>query len=275
MAGFKKSGNFVHYTLTPLTDIHLHSNKTAELGPNGNIQYVYIFSVVAVLVLLIACVNFMNLSTARSSSRSKEVGVRKVLGSLRRNLIIQFLVVNEWNLHAKIITHAPFVSVLRISGHSPLLWPPLEEEGVFLGDFWAIFGEIYAFLLIFCGFLIVFHWFSLFFHQFSMISIQFLQDLTRKIKKKNKKVQKFHKKLGNIQEQSKKRVKKLVRKIAEEIAEEIENKNRMQKIACKKLYKKITQKIAHKKLLKKIFQNLSFQNFPFPKKRRFFFLCFY
>ncbi|MCW3116894.1 MAG: hypothetical protein JWM28_976 [Chitinophagaceae bacterium] len=92
MEGFKKSGNFVHYTLTPVTDIHLHSNKTAELGPNGSMQYVYIFSVVAVLVLLIACVNFMNLSTARSSSRSKEVGVRKVLGSLRSNLITQFLV---------------------------------------------------------------------------------------------------------------------------------------------------------------------------------------
>ncbi|MES1217349.1 MAG: ABC transporter permease, partial [Bacteroidota bacterium] len=92
MDDFKKSGNFVHYTLTPLTDIHLHSNKTGELGPNGNVQYVYIFSVVAILVLLIACVNFMNLSTARSSSRSKEVGVRKVLGSLRRSLVIQFLV---------------------------------------------------------------------------------------------------------------------------------------------------------------------------------------
>ena len=92
MKDFKKTGNFVHYSLTPITDIHLHSNKTAELGPNGNIQYVYIFSVAALLVLLIACVNFMNLSTARSSSRSKEVGVRKVLGSMRRNLVIQFLV---------------------------------------------------------------------------------------------------------------------------------------------------------------------------------------
>jgi putative ABC transport system permease protein len=91
MNGFKKTGNFVHYTLTPLADIHLHSNKTAELGPNGSIEYVYIFSAIAILVLLIACVNFMNLSTARSSNRSKEVGVRKVLGSAKRNLIAQFL----------------------------------------------------------------------------------------------------------------------------------------------------------------------------------------
>jgi putative ABC transport system permease protein len=88
---FKKSGNWARYNLMPLTRIHLYSDKTAELGPNGNIQYVYIFSAIAVFILLIACVNFMNLSTARSSNRAKEVGVRKVLGSNRQNLITQFL----------------------------------------------------------------------------------------------------------------------------------------------------------------------------------------
>lgn len=88
---FKKSGNHVSYNLMPLKDIHLHSNKTAELNANGNIQYVYIFSAIAVFILLIACVNFMNLSTAHSASRAREVGVRKVLGSLKTNLIAQFL----------------------------------------------------------------------------------------------------------------------------------------------------------------------------------------
>jgi putative ABC transport system permease protein len=88
---FKKSGNWARYNLMPLTRIHLYSDKAAELGPNGNIQYVYIFSAIAVFILLIACVNFMNLSTARSSNRAKEVGVRKVLGSNRQNLITQFL----------------------------------------------------------------------------------------------------------------------------------------------------------------------------------------
>lgn len=88
---FKKSGGFLNYSLMPLTDIHLYSNKSAELGVNGNIQYVYIFSLIALLILIIACVNFMNLSTARSSGRAKEVGVRKVLGSARKNLIGQFL----------------------------------------------------------------------------------------------------------------------------------------------------------------------------------------
>jgi putative ABC transport system permease protein len=88
---FKKSGNFEKHFLTPLTSIHLHSDKVAELGANSNIQYVYIFSAIAFFILLIACVNFMNLSTARSANRAREVGVRKVLGSLKANLVKQFL----------------------------------------------------------------------------------------------------------------------------------------------------------------------------------------
>jgi putative ABC transport system permease protein len=75
----------------PLTDIHLHSARFPELAPNGNAQYVYIFSVVAAFILLIACINFMNLSTARSASRAKEVGIRKVLGTEKKYLVGQFL----------------------------------------------------------------------------------------------------------------------------------------------------------------------------------------
>lgn len=87
----KKSGSYIKYSLMPLTDIHLRSDRTAEIGNNSNIQYVYIFSVVAIFLLVIACVNFMNLATARSSNRAKEVGVRKALGSERSSLISQFL----------------------------------------------------------------------------------------------------------------------------------------------------------------------------------------
>ena len=79
------------YHLMPLEDIHLRSNKGYEMEPNGNITYVYIFSFVAILILIIACVNFMNLSTARSANRAKEVGIRKVAGSTKGNLITQFL----------------------------------------------------------------------------------------------------------------------------------------------------------------------------------------
>lgn len=88
---FKKNGNYEKHYLTPLTSIHLYSDKEAELSANSNIQYVYIFSAIAFFILLIACVNFMNLSTARSANRAREVGVRKVLGSLKSNLVKQFL----------------------------------------------------------------------------------------------------------------------------------------------------------------------------------------
>ncbi len=85
-----KTGSYYRYGMISLTDIHLKAKETQDLGINGDIQYVYIFSIVALFVLLIACINFMNLSTARSSKRAKEVGIRKVLGSLRYQLMAQF-----------------------------------------------------------------------------------------------------------------------------------------------------------------------------------------
>jgi putative ABC transport system permease protein len=87
----QSKGNHFIYHMMPLTDIHLHSNKQYEYEVNGDVTYVYIFSVIAIFILLIACVNFMNLSTARSANRAKEVGIRKVVGSLRTSLIAQFL----------------------------------------------------------------------------------------------------------------------------------------------------------------------------------------
>jgi putative ABC transport system permease protein len=88
---FEANGNFIRLNLTALTDIHLHSNRQQEFWGNGNIQYIYMFSAIAVFILLLACINFMNLSTARSANRAHEVGVRKVLGSSRKYLIAQFL----------------------------------------------------------------------------------------------------------------------------------------------------------------------------------------
>jgi len=77
--------------LQPLTDIHLFSHLDYEISPNSEISYIYIFSAIAVFVLLIACINFMNLATARSASRGREAGMRKALGAHRGQLIRQFL----------------------------------------------------------------------------------------------------------------------------------------------------------------------------------------
>ncbi|WP_242617505.1 ABC transporter permease [Cecembia calidifontis] len=74
-----------------ITDIHLHSNLDSELEPNSSIEYVYIYTAIAIFILLIACVNFMNLATARSAKRALEVGLRKVLGAEKELLVGQFM----------------------------------------------------------------------------------------------------------------------------------------------------------------------------------------
>jgi putative ABC transport system permease protein len=80
MDEFEKAGNKLVYSMMPITDIHLHSDRAFELSPSGNMQYVYIFSAVAIFILLIACINFMNLTTARSSKRAREVGYKESSG---------------------------------------------------------------------------------------------------------------------------------------------------------------------------------------------------
>jgi len=80
-----------NFKLQPLTDIHLKSNIRWELEPNGNIDYVYIMSAAAIFILIIACVNFMNLTSAKSTERAKEIGVRKTLGAVKIQLLVQFL----------------------------------------------------------------------------------------------------------------------------------------------------------------------------------------
>ena len=91
LAEAQKETNTWRFFLMPVTDIHLHSNTKYELEANGDIQYVYIFGSLAVFTLLLACINFTNLSTACLFRRSREVGIRKVMGSLKGQLIAQFL----------------------------------------------------------------------------------------------------------------------------------------------------------------------------------------
>lgn len=91
LADFRKSGSDISFHLEPVTAIHLDPDFPNTLSQPGNMQNVYIFAAIAVFMLLIACINFMNLSTAGASKRSKEVGVRKVLGSPKAELVKQFL----------------------------------------------------------------------------------------------------------------------------------------------------------------------------------------
>ncbi|CAN5484033.1 ABC transporter permease [soil metagenome] len=89
---FRKNGSDIGFVLEPLKSIHLYSDTTSELSPRGDIRYVYIFSAIAIFMLLIACINFMNLSTASASRRAREVGIRKVMGSVKMQLVRQFLI---------------------------------------------------------------------------------------------------------------------------------------------------------------------------------------
>ncbi|WP_370090464.1 ABC transporter permease [Ekhidna sp.] len=109
---FYESGNKAGFYLFPLQDIHLKSDKLGDLTVNGDIKYVLIFTAIALFILILACINFMNLSTARSAGRAKEVGVRKVMGAYKSQLRKQFLT------EAFLIT---FISILIAYGSSFLL----------------------------------------------------------------------------------------------------------------------------------------------------------
>jgi len=136
-ADLEKAGNHFRCRVFPLTDVHLHSNKSGELEANGNIQYIYIFSVIAVLILLIACVNFMNLSTARSANRAREVGIRKVAGSTKGHLILQFLT-ESILLSIFSLILALGIAVLLLPMFNQLAGKSLHSDMLFSGRFLPI-----------------------------------------------------------------------------------------------------------------------------------------
>jgi len=88
---FLKQGGKLGFSLQPLLDIHLKSNLSDEFEPNGNIDYVYLFGAIAIIIVFLACINFMNLATARSANRAREIGIRKTVGAMRFRIITQFI----------------------------------------------------------------------------------------------------------------------------------------------------------------------------------------
>ena len=115
---FIKEGNGYHYHLQPLQKIHLISDMEGELGTNGNMTAVYIFSIIAIFILFLACINFINLATARSVERAREVGIRKTFGSERKALVGQFLI------ESIVIS---FISVIVAFGLIALLLPLFNQ----------------------------------------------------------------------------------------------------------------------------------------------------
>jgi putative ABC transport system permease protein len=137
---FREQGNDLGLFLQPMLDIHLKSKLANEIKPNGNIQYLYIFAVIAMFIILVACINFMNLSTARSANRAKEVGVRKTIGAFRSRLIFQFISESLIYTFLSTLLALAFIGV-ALGGFNVLagkqltlaiLWNPLVIGGLFL-----------------------------------------------------------------------------------------------------------------------------------------------
>ncbi|WP_336517730.1 ABC transporter permease [Pollutibacter soli] len=109
---FKQYNIDIKYGVQPIRDIHLHSDFQGEPEELGSISYIYIFSAVALFMLIIACINYMNLTTARSARRAKEIGIRKVSGSKRSQLIAQFLVESTVTASIALVLSIGFVALL-------------------------------------------------------------------------------------------------------------------------------------------------------------------
>ncbi|HJS55436.1 MAG TPA: ABC transporter permease [Chitinophagaceae bacterium] len=139
--GLKAMGFYKKQFLTPLKDVHLHANTSSNVTAGGSLTYLYILGSIALFTLLIACINFMNLSTARSSKRAAEVGVRKVLGAEKNSLIRQFIGESIMMsmiafAFALIFTKLLLPLFSRLSAKDIIF--SLQEHGVLLGGFFVL-----------------------------------------------------------------------------------------------------------------------------------------
>ena len=143
---YSQNNSKTNLALRPMKDIHLYSHAKWELGTNGSAESIYIFSSLALLVLIIACINFMNLSTARSSKRAVEVGLRKVIGANRFQIVKQFL------SESIILSIISFILAMIIISISLPFFNKLAEVNVKLGDLfsWSLIPGLFV-LMIFTG----------------------------------------------------------------------------------------------------------------------------
>ena len=146
---FAASGNYVKYGATPLEKVHLYSNLDSEFSPNGDIKNVYVLGVIGLFLLLLACVNFINLSTAFSLKRAKEVGIRKTLGSARPGLIAQFM------MESALVTLGALVLGLLLAVMLTPLFNQLADKDLAIPittvPFWSALVALMAFLTLFAG----------------------------------------------------------------------------------------------------------------------------
>ncbi len=150
-----KQGTQLDEMLQPLYDIHLHSNVLVEFEANGDIRYVYIFSAVALFILVLAIINFMNLATARSTDRAKEVGVRKVMGSYRKYLVQQFLTESVIISMAAMLIAVLLANIVMpyfndltgksivFPNHSFMFWVIILSGGIFIGVLAGIYPAVF------------------------------------------------------------------------------------------------------------------------------------
>ncbi len=161
---FIASGNRYELSSIPLTDIHLHSDMEAEMSANSSVQNIYILSFIGLFLLVLACVNFMNLSTAYSLKRSKEVGIRKTLGSSKVALLRQFLMESGLISFLSLIL-ALFLAILVLPLFNSLAGKAIEIPFT-SPSFWAILLVSTMILALFSG------WYPAFFmSQFMPISV--------------------------------------------------------------------------------------------------------
>src|SRR5579871_116997 len=140
--------------LQPLLSIHLHSDLDGEIAINGNIKFLYILGSIALFVLVIACINFMNLSTARSAKRAKEVGVRKVMGANKKSLVYQFLgesvMMSFFALLLSMVTASLFLPVFNnltqknlLLFDDPQIWLWIAILALFTGVVSGLYPAVY------------------------------------------------------------------------------------------------------------------------------------